>query len=437
MHRILLLMATRTYRARAFLRAARRLDAAVVVGSERRAALARARPGATITVSFRDPDRAVAQIAEAAREQPFDAIVGVDDDTTLIAAIASQELGLPHNDPAAVAAAGDKHEMRLRLARAGVPSPPFELISLDEDLHAAARRAPYPCVLKPTFLAASRGVIRADNPEQFVAAAKRIGTILADPDVAATGGMRAEEVLFEGFIPGVEVAVEGMLIGGRLKPLALFDKPDPLDGPYFEETIYVTPSRLAAADQHRVLDATVSAAAALGLREGPLHAELRLNDAGAWIVEIAPRSIGGLCSDTLEFSGGRSLEELILLHATGADVSHFEREPRPSGVIMLPIPRAGILRAVDGQDEARAVPGIVDLTISISPGQPVVPLPEGDRYLGFMFARAGSPAAVEAALRQAHARLRFDIEPASVRAGVVVQAGSTFQRNGIASNVDH
>ncbi len=409
MHRILLLIPTRTYRTRAFMRAARKLGAEVVVGSERQQALAKARPGTTALIDFRRPERAVAQIAALARERPFDAVLGVDDDTTLVAAMAGAKLNLPHNDPDAVRATRDKHLMRRLLVEAGVRSPWFELVPLESDLAAVAARVQYPSVLKPIFLSASRGVIRADDPQQFLAAAERIRAILADPEVAAVGGEQARTILVEGFIPGAEVALEGILIRGTLKVLALFDKPDPLNGPYFEETIYVTPSRLPAAAQQQVREATALGAAAIGLREGPLHAELRLNDEGAWIVEIAARSIGGLCSDTLEFSGGASLEQLILLHAVGADVSQFEREPQPSGVIMLPIPRAGSLCAVRGVEAARAVPGVVDLTISIPIGERLVPLPEGNRYLGFIFARGETPAHVEAALREAHRRLEFEI----------------------------
>ncbi len=409
MPRLLLLMSTRTYRARAFMRAAHRLGAEVVVGSERRNALAKARPGTTLLVDLRHPERAVEQIVAAGRERSFDAIVGVDDDATLVAAMGAAALGIPHNDVAAVRATRNKYLMRRLLADAEAPSPWFELLPLDGDLAAAARRLSYPCVVKPVSLSASRGVIRADDPAGLLAAVERIRAILADPEVAADGGEDARVVLVEGFIPGVEVAVEGMLLDGRLKVLALFDKPDPLDGPYFEETIYVTPSRMTAEDQRRVAEAAGHAAAALGLREGPVHAELRVNDQGAWIVEIAARSIGGLCSDVLEFGGGLSLEELILMHAVGADVSAFERERQPSGVMMLPIPRAGILEAVHGVEEARAVPGIAGVTISIPIGDRVVPLPEGNRYLGFIFARAETPEAVEAALREAHRRMDFEI----------------------------
>jgi len=408
--RILLLMTTRTYRARAFLRAARRLGAEVVVGTERQQALARARAGTTLALDPRQPERAIEAIAAAG---PFTAIVGVDDDTTLLAALAARALGLPGNDPDAVRATRDKHLMRSLLAAAGAPSPAFSLLRLDGDLRAAACALPYPCVAKPISLSASRGVIRADDPATFLAAAERIRAILA-----TTEGLDERErtsLLVEEFVPGREVALEGMLIGGALKTLALFDKPDPLDGPYFEETIYVTPSRLPEATQLAIIAAAQQGATALGLREGPVHAELRVNERGAWIVEIAARSIGGLCSSALEFSGGLSLEELILLHATGADVSRYERERRPSGVMMLPIPRGGVLREVAGLEESRAVPGIVDIEITIPRGERVEPLPEGGRYLGFLFARAATPAAVEEALRAAHSRLRIDIAPEAPR----------------------
>ncbi|MGD9892237.1 MAG: ATP-grasp domain-containing protein [Dehalococcoidia bacterium] len=405
-------MATRTYRARAFMRAAGRLGARVTVGTERRNALARAAPGTTLALTFREPLQAVEQIAAFHASMPIDIIVGVDDDSTLLAAMAAERLGLPHNAVDAVRATGNKALMRRLLADAGAPSPWYATIPLADDPAAVARRVPYPCVVKPIFLSASRGVIRADTPDTFVSAVHRLRAILEDPEVAAAGGDDARRYLVEAFIPGIEVALEGMLIGGALKVLAIFDKPDPLDGPYFEETIYVTPSRHSEDEQRSIVDATGRAAEALGLREGPVHAELRLNANGAWVVEIAARTIGGLCSDTLEFSGGRSLEDLVLLHAIGGDVTHVEREPEPSGVMMLPIPARGVLRAVSGIDDARAVEGIVDLTISIPIGDEVVPLPDGNRYLGFIFARGNTPAAVEASLREAHRQLRIAIEPA-------------------------
>jgi biotin carboxylase len=243
-------------------------------------------------------------------------------------------------------------------------------------------------------------VIRADTPRAAQAAADRIRAMLGDPDA---------ELLVEQFVPGEEVAVEGLLVDGRLEVLAVFDKPDPLDGPYFEETIYVTPSRKPAVVLDEVHRLTAQAAAALGLTEGPVHAELRIAGDQITVLELAARSIGGLCSRSLRFGLGVSLEELILRHALGLPLDHMRREDLASGVMMLPIPHAGVLREVRGQDEARAVPGIAGLEISIARGRPVKPLPEGDRYLGFLFAKADTPEQVEQALRDAHARLDVDV----------------------------
>ena len=263
-------------------------------------------------------------------------------------------------------------------------------------------------MLKPLALSASRGVIRADDPDGFVAAFRRIAAILARDDVGLSGEL-AEALLVEEFIPGREVALEGLLTTGGLQTLALFDKPDPLDGPFFEETIYVTPSRLPAATQARIADVTLRACAALGLTEGPVHAELRVNDAGPWVVEVAARSIGGLCSRTLRFGTGMTLEELILRHALGWKIDSFDRERQAAGVMMIPIPRAGRLVAVHGQDAAEDLPGVEEIAITAHLGQELIPLPEGWQYLGFIFARGDSPEEVEQALRRAHARLAFDI----------------------------
>jgi biotin carboxylase len=403
-------MTTRTYRAKAFLAAARRLGIGVVVGSEHKAALAARARDTTLALDIRHHERAVHQIAAYARTYPLDAIVGVDDDTTLLAGEAAHELGLPHNAPEAIRVSRDKFASRRRLADAGLPSPAYLLLMPDDDVDAVVGSVPYPCVLKPVALSASRGVIRANDAAELRAAWERI--------VAMLRADRAErlDVLVESFVPGPEVALEGMLIDGRLSTLALFDKPDPLDGPYFEETIYVTPSRLPLADQQAIMRTTAQGAEAFGLRSGPVHAELRLgNRRGPVIVEIAARSIGGLCSSTLRFGTGYSLEELILRHATGAPLGSLEREQSASGVMMLPIPAAGILRGVRGRAQALRVPGIEELVMSIPIGQPVVPLPEGDRYLGFLFARAETPDAVEAALRTAHSHLGFMIGPEELK----------------------
>jgi len=326
-----------------------------------------------------------------------------------VAAVAiAERLGLRSSAVAAVTAARDKYQMRQCLAAAGLPIPRFRRIALKDDPFLAARGVAFPCVLKPLALSASRGVIRANTVDQFIAAFRRIAALLQRDDVEI-GGDAAQFLLAEEYIPGVEVALEGLLVGGTLHTLALFDKPDPLEGPFFEETLYVTPSRLPSGVQEAIARIAASACTALGLNEGPVHAELRVNDAGPWVLEVAARSIGGLCSRTLRFGTGMTLEEIILRHALGWPIATLTRERRPAGVMMLPIPRAGRLQAVRGTEAAAAVPGIEEVTITAHIGQELVPLPEGWQYLGFIFAGADTPEAVEAALRDAHARLTFEI----------------------------
>ncbi len=415
MRRLLLLMPTKTYRATDFLSAALALETEVVVGSNRRQALETLSGGRTITLNFKNLEKGTAQILAYAREHPIDSIVSVDEDMTILAAKASAALDLPHNSPESVEAAKNKYRLRQLLSKAGVPSPDFTLLSIHENPSRAAKNANYPCVLKPLALSASRGVIRADDPEGFVSAFRRIVKILREPDAGPAIEGAADHILVERYIPGGEVAVEGLLTDGRLHVLAIFDKPDPLEGPYFEETIYVTPSRLPESIQADLAAVTSKACEALGLRGGPVHAELRINDGGPWVIELAARSIGGLCSRVLRFGAGIRLEEVILRHALRLPIDSLERERQAGGVMMIPIPRGGILRRVRGLDEARMVPGVEGVTISIPVGQRVVPLPEGRKYLGFLFARGETPAAVESALREAHRRIEFVIEPRSSR----------------------
>jgi len=407
--RVLLLLPTTSYRIPDFLSAAARLGVDVTVASEEPSTLEGLNPAGLLTLDFGDPRSSAERAAEFAREHPFGAVVGVDERTAVVAAAIAERLGLPHDPIEAVAAAGNKAMLRDRLARGGVRSPAHRLFHVGDDPIAAAGAVRFPCVLKPTFLAASRGVIRADDAASFVAAWRRIARILEAPEVAARGASAAREILVEDFVPGLEVALEGLLTRGQLRVLALFDKPDPLDGPFFEETIYVTPSRLPGDLQERCAAAALEGARGLGLRHGPIHAEMRVNGDGVWIIEVAARSIGGLCSRTLRFGTGMSLEELILAHALGLDARRDERETAAAGVMMIPIPCGGILQEVRGLDAARAIPGIADVTISAHVGQRIVPLPEGDRYLGFVFSRAETPERAEAALREAHARLEFRI----------------------------
>jgi biotin carboxylase len=401
MGRVLLLLPTATYRAPDFLAAAAQLGVEVVVGSERRQAMAGTMGDRAVVVPLANPEAAVQAIVELHGRTPLDAVVAVDDQGVVVAAMAAERLGLRHNPPDAVAATRDKAAMRQRLQAAAVPQPSFRLVPPGADAVAACAEIGYPCVIKPTSRAASQGVIRVDGDTGASEAASRIQAILGDCP---------ETLLVEGFVPGAEVAVEGLLVGGELDVLAIFDKPDPLDGPYFEETIYVTPSRHPGPTLAEVTKLTARAAEALGLGEGPVHAELRIGATGELtILELAARSIGGLCSRSLRFGAGVSLEEVILRHALGLGLDGLTREVQASGVMMLPIRSAGTLDRVSGQDQALAVDGVVGLEISIPLGRKVVPLPDGDRYLGFIFARGETPDAVETALRRAESRLDVEL----------------------------
>jgi biotin carboxylase len=398
MPRLLLLLPSTTYRTAAFVDAARRIGADLTVASEQPSTLEAANPVGLLTLDFQHPERAADQARDFARRHPIDAVVGVDDDTAVVASVVSARLRLPGNPVEASQAARNKHRQRELLAKHNVPAPQFALHPLARDPQELARSITYPCVLKPLHLSASRGVIRADNPAGFVAAHARLAAILAGCDA---------DFLVEDFVPGYEVALEGLLVNRRLHVLALFDKPDPLDGPFFEETIYVTPSRVPAPLQKSIAQCTARAARALGLMEGPVHAELRYNERGPWLIELAARPIGGRCSAVLRFGDGVTLEELILRHALGMPIPSLARENVAAGVMMIPIPGAGVLREVRGVAEAKAVPLVEDVQITAHPGERLVPFPEGSRYPGFIFARGEAPSAVEGALRDAHRRLKF------------------------------
>ncbi len=402
MHPHLLLLTTpSSYRLPTFLVAAERVGAYTTIGEDTPTSLARPRPG-WLPIDFTDQPTALRAIRDLHTVQPLTAIIPVDDSGVELAAIACTELGLPFNRPEAASAARDKHLMRQLFAHAGVPSPSFRLCTTADDLTTVAQSVPFPCVVKPLRLNGSRGVIRADNPDQFYAAVRRLAALLDRIE-----GPQTHQFLVEEFIPGFEVALEGLITCGRVQVLALFDKPDPLDGPFFEETIYVTPSRLPTEIQAAICEVTAAAARAIGLEQGPLHAELRINERGPWMIELANRSIGGLCSRTLRFGTDASLEELILRQAVGLPIESLSRAGQAGGVMMIPIPQAGILRGVAGIEAAQAIPGIEAVEITAPLHYPLTPLPEGDSYLGFIFARGPDPATVEAALRAAHAQLQF------------------------------
>ena len=417
MKRILLLATTTGYQIRSFGEAAEKLGVRILFATDRCDRLADPWWDQAISIRFHEEERSVATIVRAMNGSAVDGVVSVGDRPTIIAARTSAALGLEGNPPDAACASRNKLACRMALRRAGLPVPWFQPVPATRDPHTLAADVPYPCVVKPLALSGSRGVMRADTPAEFVAAFERLRTLLRAPDVRIERDSAHDVILIESFIPGREYAIEGLLDRGVLRTLAIFDKPDPLDGPFFEETIYITPSALAAPQQAAVSAAVGTAAQALGLRHGPVHAEVRVNEQGIFVLEVAPRPIGGLCSKALRFTtaaGEASLEEVLLRHALGEDVSGYEREARASGVMMIPIPKRGIYKGVDGVDTAREVRGIDDIRITAKPDQQLVPLPEGKSYLGFIFARAATSGDVDAALREAHARLRFRVDRALV-----------------------
>ena len=390
--------------------AARQIGVELTVASEQPSTLAAANPAGLLTLDFEQPERAADAVRVFAQQYPINGVVGVDDRTALVAAAIATKLKLNGNPVHAAIAASDKYLQRQLLAKATVPIPRFVLRELDEDPATIAKSIAYPCVLKPVRLSASRGVIRADNPQSFASAHARLRAILADPETAAACGDRARQYLIEEFIPGYEVAVEGLVVNRRLHVLAIFDKPDPLDGPFFEETIYVTPSQVPTGLQKAITDCADRAVRALGITEGAIHAELRYNERGPWLIELAARPIGGRCSAVLRFGTGVTLEEIIVRHALGMPIPSLQRERQAAGVMMIPIPGAGTLQEVRGVAQAKAVPLVEDVQITAHPGERLVPFPEGSRYPGFIFARGETPAMVEAALRDAHRRLEFVLD---------------------------
>ena len=402
--KLLLIGATTGYQTGVFAEAAGRLGFDLTLATDRCHVLDDPWGDRALALRFEDPQGAAAAIAA---ETHVDGIVAVGDRPAYIAALAAQRLGIPYNSPDSVLASRSKFLARERFRAAGLLVPEFRRIALADGPHSAAQTVRYPSVLKPLGLSASRGVIRANNAQEFAAAFRRIQMLLADPDIARLRDQQDQFLEAEDFIEGREFALEGILINGRLRVLALFDKPDPLDGPFFEETIYLTPSRQAETVRREIVRITEAAVQSLGLQHGPVHAEMRVNPRGVWMLEVAARPIGGLCARVLP-----GLEDLILRHAAGQDVRNIPMRTDAAGVMMIPIPREGIYVAVEGLEQARATPGVEDIIITAKPGQKLVPLPEGNSYLGFIFARGELLDDVERALRRSHARLSFEIATA-------------------------
>ena len=414
--RVLLFSTTTGYQTRAFGEAAERLGVELVYATDRCNMLEDPWRDEAIPIRFHDEAASVDAVVAAARHKPIHGVLAVGDRPTVIAAMVNEALGLPGHPAAAAAVSRNKQLMREALDRAGLTGPWFIPLPISHAVDELLPSVAYPCVVKPLALSGSRGVMRANNPEELVEAVERLRALLGAPDVRQEQNTSHEWALIEGFIPGRECAVEGVMHHGRLHLFAIFDKPDPLDGPFFEETIYVTPSRLEEETKRTVARAVARAAEAIGLWHGPIHAECRVNAEAVFVLEVAARPIGGLCARTLRFTENTdgtliSFEEVLLRHAVGEPPDSWARETAASGVMMIPIPRRGVLRGVSGIDLARRIAGIDDVQITAKPDQVLIPLPEGASYLGFIFARGESPDDVERALRTAHERLEFAIDP--------------------------
>lgn len=413
---LILLASKLGYQTRSFAEAARRVGAAVIIGSDRCHQLEDPWADGAVPLHFEEPEKAAARLAEAVRsrprEQKIGAILALGDHQTATAAHAARLLRLTYNSPESVENCRSKLRQREVLRKAGLPVPDFFSFRLVEPMDSVQGCVVFPCVVKPLRLAASQGVIRANDPAEFAAAVERIGRLLASPELQVTREADLDRVLVERYIPGSEVALEGVLEAGNLRVLALFDKPDPLEGPFFEESIYVTPSRLPSPVQEQISQCAAECVRALGLSEGPVHAEFRLNERGPWVLEITPRPIGGLCSRVLRFGPGRIfLEELLIRKALGLPGGDARRELDAAGVMMLPVPGSGVLENVGGLPEALAIRGVCEIQITARLHDFIAAWPEGSSYLGFIFARGETPESVEAALREAHRTLRFTIAP--------------------------
>src|SRR5579863_5799913 len=405
--RLLLLTSKLGYQTRSFAEAARKLGVEMIYATDRCHQLDDPWNDRAIAVHFEEPEAAAYTILETLRGTEPDGVLALGDRSVITAAYVARGQGLFHNHPAAVEACRSKERMREAFRAAGLKNPWFRALALKPVPDPALSGISFPCVVKPICLSASQGVMRANNPAEFARAVERLARLQESPELRASRDPNLDRMILEGYIPGKEVAVEGLLTEGSLRILAIFDKPDLLEGPYFEETIYVTPSRLPGDRQSAIAKCATDAARALGLVHGPIHAEFRLNDEGVWPLEVAPRPIGGLCARALRFGPENiSLEELLVRHALGMPGSDLEREEAASGVMMIPVPANGVLERVEGIEEARTTPGVTSIEITARLKDAIVAWPEGSSYLGFIFARGNALEMVEAALRAAHEKLR-------------------------------
>jgi biotin carboxylase len=451
MTRVLVLSHTTGYQLRAFNDAGEALGVELVFATDRCHRLDDPWQDRAIAVRFYDVEHSVDAIVRRARELPIDGILAVGDRPVVLASHAAAALGVRWHSVAGAASSTDKRRSRAALAAAGLPSPRFAISDSGSRIEGRGSRIgdtgsriedrgsrigdtgpgiqdqgpgiqdqgfEFPVVVKPVGLSGSRGVIRANNAEELAEAWARIAALLARPAIRAARAGLEDQILVEEYIDGREFALEGVLTEGRLRTFAIFDKPDPLVGPFFEETIYVTPSREPAAIQVQIEEHVARAARALGLHHGPVHAECRVTQEGKiYVLEVAARPIGGLCSRVLSFvdeeGSHLSLESVLIRHALGQSIDGYVREADAAAVMMIPIPRRGLYKGVSGEETARAVPGITEIRMTAKVDQLLEPLPEAGSYLGFIFARGPKPADAEAAVRAAHRALSFELSALS------------------------
>ena len=413
--RVLLLATTTGYQTRMFAEAAAALGVEIVYATDRCEHLDDPWRDGAIPIRFHEEWRSVDTILKALESRPVLGVLVVGDRPIVLAAYLTRLLGLPGHPPDAAGVARDKRLLRARLKTGGFPVPEWFAVPSGLDPSTVLPRVTFPAVVKPTVLSGSRGVIRADDELSFVTAFDRVARLLASSDVRDLRDPEGDVIQVESYIPGAEYALEGILEHGVFHTLAIFDKPDPLEGPFFEESVYVTPSRVGAAIERQIEDVVSRAAKVIGLHHGPVHAECRVNSRGVYVLEVAARPIGGLCARALRFTrpGATTIgfEQVLLRHAIGEPIGGWTREPDASAVMMIPIPRSGVFRGVTGVDEAMQVAGVDDVRVTAKPDQQLLALPEGASYLGFIFAHAPTPEAAEQAVRTAHGCLQFAIDP--------------------------
>ena len=408
--RVLILLAKTTYRAKSFMEAGRKLGLEISVGSNHQQSLSELVPGSSLLLDPDDIITSVKGIVEFNSRYELSGVVAAEDDFAILAAAAAETIGLVQHSLKGVSAVRNKGSMRERLAGKEGHAIWFQSCDLSEDINSILETTRFPCVVKPVSLSGSRGVTRCNNSEEFMIAWTRLKKILASEGLGKGSDESLGEVVIEEYLEGREVAVEGIMDEGRLMLIGILDKPDPMEGPFFEETILITPSRLSALLQNKLMERTEQIAVSLGLENGPIHAEFRVKREEINLLEIAPRSIGGYCSRIFRFQPESTLEELILRHSLGRQVDHYRSQGGSEGVFMLPVPKEGKLHNVFGIEEARSVKGIKDVEITLPTGAQVLPLPDGNQYLGFLFAKGKNPEFVESALREAFSILSVEIQ---------------------------